>query len=82
MSPSAVFDGGVPYARGLGGRQLGHPFPQHLQDIHRRLHHVMRHAADRRMHPRAAERFGIDHLPRRTLHEIRAAQAHEACLSP
>ena len=42
------------------------------------LRHVMRHAADRGVHARAAERFGIDHLARRALHQVRPAESHEA----
>ena len=42
------------------------------------LRRVMRHAARRGVHARAAERFRIHHLPHRALHQIRPAQSHEA----
>ena len=40
--------------------------------------HVVRHAARGRVQARAAQRFGVDHLPGRALHEVGAAQPHEA----
>ncbi len=40
-------------------------------------HGVMRDPAHRGVHPRATQRLGVDALPRRPLHEVGSAQAHE-----
>ena len=42
------------------------------------LGHEVGHATSRSVHARAAERFGIHHLPHRALHQIRAPETHEA----
>ena len=44
------------------------------------LGRIVRHAADLGMERRAAQRFGVHHLPHRALHQVRTAQAHEASL--
>ena len=60
------------------GRQSAKSLADQFQTRGIVLRHVMRHAAGRGMHARAAERFRIHHLPHRALHQIRPAQAHEA----
>ncbi len=71
--------GGVPSAASRRrGRQLAKALADPLQAVGIVLRHVVRHAADRGVHARAAQRFGIDHLPGRALHQVRTAQPHEA----
>ena len=59
------------------GGQLAETLANALEAIGIVLRQVVRHAADRSVHARAAERFGIDHLAGGALHQVRAAEPHE-----
>ena len=60
--------------------KLADLFPDQRQAREIVLGRIMRHAADLGMERRAAERFGIHHLPHRALHQVRTAQSHETGL--
>ncbi len=61
-----------------GGGKIAKLLPDEAQAIGIVLGHVMSDAADGGVHVRAAERFGVDDLPHRALHQIGPAEAHEA----
>ena len=62
--------------RGFG--QLADALANARQAIGVVFSHVMRHAADRRVQLRPAQRFGFNHLPGSAFDQVGAAEPHEA----
>ncbi len=60
------------------GRQGAKPLADQLQASGIIFRHIVRHSAGRGVHSRPAQRFRVHHLSHRSLHQVRAAQPHEA----
>ncbi len=72
-----ILEGGI---FDIVGGQVGKELPYQRKRLLLRRRCQMRHAADRHVHIRAAQRLGIDHFAGHSLDDLRAGQEHEGLL--